>query len=40
MLAILARRFDPKLLPAYKANFIGETLLEISNGLPMILEGR
>ena len=40
MLAILARRFDPKLLPAYKANFIGEALLEISNGLPMILEGR
>ena len=40
MLAILAQRFDPKFLPNYKANFKIQSLLEISNGLPMILEKR
>jgi cytochrome P450 len=40
MLAILARRFDPQLLPTYRARFIGETLLDISNGLPMVLTRR
>jgi len=40
MLAILARRFDPELLPTYRARFIGETLLDISNGLPMVLTSR
>ena len=40
MLAILARRFDPELLPTYRARFIGETLLDISNGLPMVLTNR
>ncbi len=40
MLAILARRFDPQLLPTYRARFIGDTLLEITNGLPMVLTRR
>ena len=40
MLAILAQRFDPKFLPNYEANFKIQSLLEISNGLPMILEKR
>lgn len=40
MLALLARRFDPQLPPGYEAEFVGNTLLEISNGLPMILEKR
>ena len=40
MPAIPARRFDPQLLPTYRARFIGETLLEISNGLPMVLTRR
>lgn len=40
ILAILASRFDPQFLPNYKANFVIESLLEISNGLPMILEKR
>lgn len=40
MLAILAQRFDPKLLPGYNAKFLMRGLLEISNGLPMILEKR
>ncbi len=40
MLAILAQRFEPKFLPNYEANFSIESLLEISNGLPMTLEKR
>lgn len=40
MLAILAQRFDPKFLPGYEADFTIQSLLEISNGLPMILEKR
>ena len=40
MLAILARRFDPQLPPTYKAEFTGEALLDISNGLPMVLTRR
>lgn len=40
MLAILAQRFDPQFLPNYEANFVIEALLEISNGLPMILKKR
>ena len=40
MLAILAQRFDPQLLPTYRARFIGETLLDITNGLPMVLTWR
>lgn len=40
MLAILARRFDPQLPSGYEADFVGNTLLEISNGLPMILRRR
>ena len=40
MLAILAQRFDPQFLPGYKANFAIKALLEISNGLPMVLERR
>lgn len=40
MLAILAQHFDPQLLPDYEASFSMEALLEISNGLPMIVEKR
>ena len=40
MLAILAQGFDARLLPNYEANFTMEALLEITNGLPMILEKR
>ena len=40
MLALLARRFDPQLPPGYEAEFVGNALLEISNGLPMILYKR
>ena len=40
MLAILARRFDPQLLPTYRALFVGNTLLDITNGLPMVLTKR
>lgn len=40
MLAILAQRFDPQLLPTYRARFIGDTLLDITNGLPMVLTRR
>lgn len=40
MLAILAQRFDPVLLPGYKAEFVGDTLLGIRNGLPMTLKKR
>jgi len=40
ILAILARRFDPQFLPDYVANFSIDALLEISNGLPMILHQR
>jgi len=40
MLAILAQRFDPQLPSDYEAKFSIEALLEISNGLPMILEKR
>lgn len=40
MLAILAQRFDLQFLPNYEAHFSIEALLEISNGLPMILENR
>lgn len=40
MLALLAQRFDPQLLPSYEAKFAGDTLLEIKNGLPMVLNKR
>ncbi len=40
MLAILAQRFDPKFLPDYEAEFALNGLLEINNGLPMILDKR
>lgn len=40
MLAILAQRFNPKFLPDYHAHFAIHSLLEIENGLPMILEKR
>lgn len=40
ILAVLAQRFDPKLLPEYEADFAIKALLEIANGLPMILEKR
>jgi cytochrome P450 len=40
MLAILARRFDPQFLPDYEAHFSITALLEITNGLPMILAKR
>jgi cytochrome P450 len=40
MLAILAQRFAPQLLPNYEAEFAIESLLQISNGLPMILQKR
>lgn len=40
MLAILARRFDPQFLPNYEANFVIDALLEIKNGLPMMLKKR
>lgn len=40
MLAILAQRFDPQLLPGYEAEFVFESLLQISNGLPMVLQKR
>lgn len=40
MLAILAQRFDPTFVPGYEADFSMSGLLEIENGLPMILEKR
>ena len=40
MLAILARQFDPQLPQGYEADFVGDTLLDIKNGLPMILHQR
>jgi cytochrome P450 len=40
MLAILAQRFDPQLPPDYEAEFVIDALLQIKNGLPMILERR
>ncbi|MCA9836064.1 MAG: cytochrome P450 [Trueperaceae bacterium] len=40
ILAILAREFDPKLLPDYDANFVAKSLLVMENGLPMTLEKR
>jgi hypothetical protein len=40
MLAILAQRFDPQLPPGYEADFIVEGVLNIGNGLPMILKHR
>jgi cytochrome P450 len=40
MLAILAQRFDPQILDGYEAHFVIEALLDISNGLPMMLRQR
>lgn len=40
MLAILAQRFDPQLPPEYEANFTTGGILNVSNGLPMILKRR
>ncbi len=40
MLAILAKRFDPKFVRGYEADFSFGGLLVIENGLPMILETR
>jgi cytochrome P450 len=40
MLAILAQRFDPQLSPGYEANFVADGILNIRNGLPMILQRR
>ncbi len=40
MLAVLAQRFDPQLPPDYEADFIVDGILNIGNGLPMILERR
>ncbi|MFW5942457.1 MAG: cytochrome P450 [Chloroflexota bacterium] len=40
MLAILAQRFDPQLPPGYQADFKVAGILNISNGLPMILKSR
>jgi cytochrome P450 len=40
MLATLAQRFDPQLLPGYKPQWVIKALLEIENGLPMILRKR
>lgn len=40
MLAILAKQFDPHFVPGYQADFAIEALLEIRNGLPMILQKR
>ena len=40
MLAILAQRFDPQLPPGYEANFVADGILNIRNGLPMILQRR
>lgn len=40
MLAILARRFDPRFVAGYEADFAINALLEIENGLPMIMEKR
>ena len=40
ILAILAHRFDPALPPGYEPQWVGETLLDITNGLPMILTKR
>ena len=40
MLAVLAQRFDPAFLPGYEADFSIESLLVISNGLPMVLNKR
>lgn len=40
MLALLAQRFDPQLPAGYEAHFVIQSLLEISNGLPMVLHQR
>lgn len=40
MLAVLAQRFDPAFQPGYEADFSIESLLVISNGLPMVLNKR
>jgi len=40
MLAVLARRFDPQLPAGYQPEFIIKALLEIENGLPMVLVPR
>lgn len=40
MLAVLARRFDPQLVPGYQADFAIDALLQIKNGLPMTLVPR
>src|SRR5690606_898881 len=40
MLAILAQRIDPQLPPGYEANFVADGILNIRNGLPMILQRR
>lgn len=40
MLAILAQRFDPQLPPGYEAEFVVEGILNVANGLPMILKRR
>jgi cytochrome P450 len=40
MVAVLAQRFDPRFPPGYEADFAINALLEIENGLPMILAAR
>ncbi len=40
MLAILAQRFDPQFIPGYEADFVINALLEIENGLPMVIGKR
>jgi cytochrome P450 len=40
MLAILAQRFDAQLPPDYEADFVLNGILNVDNGLPMILTSR
>lgn len=40
LLAVLGRHFDPQFVPNYEAHFVIDALLEIENGLPMILHKR
>lgn len=40
MLAVLAQRFDPQLPPGYEADFVVNGILNVDNGLPMILKRR
>ena len=40
LLALLARRFSPRLLPGYTPRWVMKGVLGMANGLPMIIENR